>query len=422
MELPTNCRLHGSIKRRLPGDTNTDTLQGQLDIMSDIILGDFNAHHAAWGETTNNRGNVVHDTFEEDFDQLIPANTITFRRGSITSCLDLIFVKKGLQATTHTLSCSWLGSDHALIAITIQMRGTSSEMSSRIYTTPDWTKWNKYIDANPLYTPTHHGDAYNHLCEVARKLCKQKEATPRSKKWWDEELNVQLKRTKMAGRKGEGYEKARDDLHRMIKRKKKEGWGKFLEEHGHKDPWEVVRIAKDPFKCSPLMGDIMTEDGRILTTDQEKVREGQTRGRHTNQPWAALPGLNRWQQQRVSGRQPRQGGRTCDRNQGTDPTDAYGTDTPYQPTPGCAPTGPRLHFVRKVDSPACPNCDHPSEDGHHITFDCPHHRQQRQELIGDARTWEDLDKPIWRKEEGEEEEWDAVEAYFAYLYRPLAGR
>ncbi|KAF8419477.1 hypothetical protein EV426DRAFT_702707 [Tirmania nivea] len=26
------------------------------------------------------------------------------------------------------------------------------------------------------------------------------------------------------------------------------------------------------------------------------------------------------------------------------------------------------------------------------------------------------------KEDGEEEEWDAVESYFAYLYRPLAGR
>ncbi|KAF8416342.1 hypothetical protein EV426DRAFT_709397 [Tirmania nivea] len=37
-------------------------------------------------------------------------------------------------------------------------------------------------------------------------------------------------------------------------------------------------------------------------------------------------------------------------------------------------------------------------------------------------TWEELDTPIWRKEEGEEEEWDAVEAYFAYLYRPLPGR
>ncbi|KAF8417719.1 hypothetical protein EV426DRAFT_682033 [Tirmania nivea] len=61
-----------------------------------------------------------------------------------------------------------------------------------------------------------------------------------------------------------------------------------------------------------------------------------------------------------------------------------------------------LHLIRKVDSPACPNCDHPSEDGYHITFDCPHHHQQRQEFIGDARTWEDLDTPIWKKEEGGE--------------------
>ncbi|KAF8418266.1 hypothetical protein EV426DRAFT_700455 [Tirmania nivea] len=69
-------------------------------------------------------------------------------------------------------------------------------------------------------------------------------------------------------------------------------------------------------------------------------------------------------------------------------------------------------------SAVCAAVGMPSEDGYHITFDCPHHHQQRRELIGNARTWEDLDTPIWRKEE----EWDAVEAFFAYLYRPLAGR
>ncbi|KAF8425303.1 hypothetical protein EV426DRAFT_708939 [Tirmania nivea] len=62
----------------------------------------------------------------------------------------------------------------------------------------------------------------------------------------------------------------------------------------------------------------------------------------------------------------------------------------------------------------------PTEGGYYIAFACTHHRQQRQELIGDAMTWEDLHVPIWKKEEGEEEEWDAVEAYFAYLYRPIA--
>ncbi|KAF8426088.1 hypothetical protein EV426DRAFT_662632 [Tirmania nivea] len=258
-----NVRISGVY---LPGDFNMDILQNQLDITSDIILGDFNAHHIAWGGSTNNRGNVVYDTFEEDFNQLIPANAITFRRGSIMSCLDLIFVRKGLQANIHTLSGSWLGSDHALITVTIQIHG----MSSRVYTTPDWTKWNEYIDSNPKYVPAHHGDAYKHLCWLAERFCRTKEATPRSKKWWDKELATQLKKTRRAGRKGEGYEQARKDLHRLITKKKKICWDRFLEEHGHKDPWEVARIAKDPFKCSPLMGDIMTEDGRLLTTDQEK--------------------------------------------------------------------------------------------------------------------------------------------------------
>ncbi|KAF8418834.1 hypothetical protein EV426DRAFT_709034 [Tirmania nivea] len=81
--------------------------------------------------------------------------------------------------------------------------------------------------------------------------------------------------------------------------------------------------------------------------------------------------------------------------------------------------GFELHFVRKVDFLAYPNCNHRSKHSYHITFDCPHHCQQRQELIGNARTWEDLDTPIWRKEEGEAEEWDAVEMYFAYLYRSI---
>ncbi|KAF8419780.1 hypothetical protein EV426DRAFT_700965 [Tirmania nivea] len=42
-------------------------------------------------------------------------------------------------------------------------------------------------------------------------------------------------------------------------------------------------------------------------------------------------------------------------------------------------------------------------------------------FLVESRTWEELDTPIWKKEEREEEEWDAVEAYFAYLYRPLPG-
>ena len=32
----------------------------------------------------------------------------------------------------------------------------------------------------------------------------------------------------------------------MIREKKRNCWQKFLKEHGTKDPWEVVRLAKNP--------------------------------------------------------------------------------------------------------------------------------------------------------------------------------
>jgi len=32
----------------------------------------------------------------------------------------------------------------------------------------------------------------------------------------------------------------------LVREKKKECWQKFCEEHGEKDPWEIVKWAKDP--------------------------------------------------------------------------------------------------------------------------------------------------------------------------------
>ncbi|KAF8416563.1 hypothetical protein EV426DRAFT_704388 [Tirmania nivea] len=85
--------------------------------------------------------------------------------------------------------------------------------------------------------------------------------------------------------------------------------------------------------------------------------------------------------------------------------------------PGLPPPASRTTPGPPISAPILALCHPPPQDSSLL-----HHYQQRQEFIGDARTWEDLDTPIWKKEEGEEEEWDAVEAYFAYLYCPLAGR
>lgn len=73
----------------------------------------------------------------------------------------------------------------------------------------------------------------------------------------------------------------------------------------------------------------------------------------------------------------------------------------------------------KADSSAC-ECGYYTESGHHVTFNCPIYHEQRQAL-GNIKEWEDLDRPIWIKEEGEDD-WDVVEAFFGFVYRKLFGR
>ncbi|KAF8434476.1 hypothetical protein BGX38DRAFT_1275450 [Terfezia claveryi] len=51
---------------------------------------------------------------------------------------------------------------------------------------------------------------------------------------------------------------------------------------------------------------------------------------------------------------------------------------------------------------------------------CPLLHAHRQAL-GSIKDWEDLDRPIWIEEE-EEDNWDAVEAFFGFLYKWMVGR
>ena len=74
----------------------------------------------------------------------------------------------------------------------------------------------------------------------------------RSKRWWDDELSGQLKKTRRM-RRGKGEEglnqedKVRrwkvekEKMRTMVREKKKDCWKKFCEENGEKDPWEVVK-------------------------------------------------------------------------------------------------------------------------------------------------------------------------------------
>jgi len=80
--------------------------------------------------------------------------------------------------------------------------------------------------------------------------------------------------------------------------------------------------------------------------------------------------------------------------------------------------GPRkswLHHIGKAEEPNC-SCGHTHQDGEHITFNCPRFSTIRKKLLGSRKTWEELDDPLWRKEEGDDSHWDAVEAFFYHIY------
>ena len=57
----------------------------------------------------------------------------------------------------------------------------------------------------------------------------------------------------------------------MIKTQKKKCWDLFLKERGHRHLWDVIRIAKDPFKMTSTMGDITDKNGVVHSMDSHKV-------------------------------------------------------------------------------------------------------------------------------------------------------
>ena len=101
---------------------------------------------------------------------------------------------------------------------------------------------------------------YEKLIFLRTKYLKESRITSRSKKWWTMDLGNQLKVVRECVRGGKGehakegdsarwkkWKNERSKLSLMIKKSKEETWRKFLEEHGEKNPWDVVRLAKNPW-------------------------------------------------------------------------------------------------------------------------------------------------------------------------------
>ena len=131
------------------------------------------------------------------------------------------------------------------------------------------------------------GDSeYDKLLEFQADHLKKIRLTAKSKRWWDEELSAQLRRLRNARRGGKTHkdgisykvgEKFRrwkgiaEKMKRMVAEKKEKCWRTFCEEHGHKDPWEIVRWAKDPWRLKTRMRNLKDKEGRALGSEKEKV-------------------------------------------------------------------------------------------------------------------------------------------------------
>ena len=81
-----------------------------------------------------------------------------------------------------------------------------------------------------------------------------------------------------------------------------------------------------------------------------------------------------------------------------------------------------LHRLGKATSPQCTLCDHHTQDGWHITFQCPSLSTQRNRCIG-ARTddsWEALDLPLLiRSDRNPNEFEDGVLSFFLHIFNIL---
>lgn len=58
----------------------------------------------------------------------------------------------------------------------------------------------------------------------------------------------------------------------MIRQKKNAFWEKFLREQGNRHPWDIVRIAKDPFQELGNLRDLTDKDGNTWTLDMDKCQ------------------------------------------------------------------------------------------------------------------------------------------------------
>jgi len=164
--------------------------------------------HPAWGSHhTTQRGEELHNwATHRGLTKIMHYLATTWRRGNKESLLDLAFTNDLTSWSADPLNLARVGSDHDLIA------GSISTMvrEAHTYSTVDWTWWEGYTEKRT--NPAERG--LRGINRPIRQTLHYKTATTCSKKWWDKEVQQQLRVTRAAGT---GYKEEAKKLKRLIR-------------------------------------------------------------------------------------------------------------------------------------------------------------------------------------------------------------
>ena len=189
----------------------SNTLQTLLDCCStrSILLGDFNAHHPAWGSpTTNTIGRRLHHVI--DTSGLVIVNTETATRFDSTgitagTLIDLTLASPNIAHLMQAeVTDNLLGSDHFIILISTRwnVRKTSLHIPSWRLRSADWEKFSEICTTEITCQPSDAGqtslDVFtDKLVEAAtRSIPLTQPSSKTGVPWWNENCDkvVRLKR------------------------------------------------------------------------------------------------------------------------------------------------------------------------------------------------------------------------------------
>ena len=256
-----------------------------------VVMGDWNAHHKLWadrGDTLlqDGRGKELRSWQRAGQWALAGPKGPTWEREVEgrwrRTTIDLTFYQRVAWDPAKGVK---LSADPWTIGGSMEVEGLSGV--SRVREGIDWSRLEALV-ADPggdWYYELVGNDAYEKLRDLRGQHLKEIVICPRSTRWWDKELSAQAKvvcrarrggkRRRLVGGRGrreaDSWKMEATKMKALIRRKREACWRKFCEESGDKNPWEVVRWARDPFRLWERMGVLRDAEGTHLASNQQKV-------------------------------------------------------------------------------------------------------------------------------------------------------